>query len=379
MMHYLCALTVNAIMQKPGSKIWTRTQVKRPMKSDFFSFKKFVRFFTGSALAAITLLMFCGINFAFAQSSTLDLTGTNSSETAAANGAQSPEAIRELVSQLFDEEVQALLLDGLDAVADEQDESSTALTSNAFAFIKNWGLSVFKSSADAIIKFPQLLATQANSISTFVSQRGSSGALRLIGQFLFAILLGFLVEWIVRNFTSKWAHKNDAPINSNSFKESFKFLSLRLFLDIAGIIAFTIVAATVVSKMAVPAEREYFSFVLFNVFVVPRFLMAVVRFLLAPNRPEQRLVHTDDWTAKFVYKHSWGLYLLIGIAGAIIRFNALNGFPPGTVRIAFWAALFVNAYVIYIVWQAREGLKQMLIGKDNDTTPTERKIAQLYP
>ena len=108
--------------------------------------------------------MFCGINFAFAQSSTLDLTGTNSSETAAANGAQSPEAIRELVSQLFDEEVQALLLDGLDAVADEQDESSTALTSNAFAFIKNWGLSVFKSSADAIIKFPQLLATQANSI-----------------------------------------------------------------------------------------------------------------------------------------------------------------------------------------------------------------------
>ncbi len=161
------------------------------------------------------------------------------------------------------------LLDGLDAVATEKVESSDAMTSNAFAFFKFWGISVFNSSADAIVKFPKLLTTQASSISAFVSQRGTSGTLRLLGQFLFAVVLGFFVEWVVRKFTSKWARKNEHPINPGSFKESFQLLSLRLFLDIAGIIAFTIVAATVVSKMAGPAEREYFSFVLFNVFVSP--------------------------------------------------------------------------------------------------------------
>jgi hypothetical protein len=201
----------------------------------------------------------------------------------------------------------------------------------------------------------------------------------LLGQFLFAIVVGLLVEWVVRKFTGKWASRDEKPINPGSLKQSFQLLSRRLFLDIAGLIAFTIVAATIVSKIASPLDREFFSFVLFNLFVGPRFLMALVRFLIAPNRPELRLVHTDDWTAKFMYKHSWGLYILIGIAGCIIRFNTLNGFPAGTVRIAFWASLSIHSYVIFVVWQAREGIRQMLIGKDNDVTPAETKIANLYP
>lgn len=351
------------------------------MKRDYSPFTKNARPATGLSVivVAFVLLMLGGVNASYAQTPLLELTGNTASETDAVNQTQSPEAIRALVSQLFDEEVRALLLDGLDAVANENVESSDAVTSNAFAFLKFWGISVFNSSADAIVNFPKLLTMQAKSISTFVSQRETRGTLRLLGQFLFAVVLGFLVEWVVRQFTSKWARRNEKSLNPGSFKESFQLLSWRLFLDVAGIIAFTIVGAIVVSKIASPADSQFFSFVLFNVFVGPRFLMALTRFLIAPNRPELRLVHTDNSTAKFMYKHSWGLYVLIGIAGSLIRFNALNGFHPDSIRIAFWASLSVNSYVIYIVWQSREGIRQMLIGKDNDVTPTETKIANLYP
>lgn len=351
------------------------------MKRDYFPFSNNSRPAIGLRVIALTfvLLLLGGINNSYAQTSLLELTNNTASETDVVDESQSPEAIRALVSQLFDEEVRALLLDGLDAMAEENVEGSDAVTSTAFAFIKTWGTTVFHSSADAIVKFPKLLTTQASSISTFVSQRGTSGTLRLLGQFLFAIVVGFLVEWVVRKFTGKWESRDEKPINPGSLKQSFQLLSRRLFLDIAGLIAFTIVAATIVSKIASPLDREFFSFVLFNLFVGPRFLMALVRFLIAPNRPELRLVHTDDWTAKFMYKHSWGLYILIGIAGCLIRFNALNGFPPGSVRIAFWASLSIHSYVIYVVWQSREGIRKMLIGKDNDVTPAETKIANIYP
>lgn len=365
--------------------ILTSIDSRAIMKSDHFLLTQITRIMSVLRILALALalLMTSGLTASYAQTTLLDLTsGDSSSEADSADASQSPEAIRALVSQLFDEEVRALLLDGLDAVALENSaspENSDTVIANAFAFLKFWGVSVFKSSTDAIIKVPVMLSTQAQSINTFFSQRGASGTLNLFGLFLAAIILGLIVEWVVRKFTGKWAQRTETPVDSSSFKESLQLLGWRLFLDFAGLIAFTIVAATVVAQIAAPADREFFSFVLFNVIVGPRFLMALVRFLLAPNRPELRLVHTDDTTAKFIYKHAWGLYVLIGVAGTIIRFNALNGFPPGMIRIAFWASLSVNAYVIYIVWHSKEGIRQMLIGKDNDVTPIEKKIANLYP
>ncbi len=355
------------------------------MKSDDFQSLKFIRLASllRTFALVLALLLTNGLTAAHAQTSLLDLTSANtSSEADIADSPQSPEEIRALVSQLFDEEVRALLLDGLDAVAledAEKPENSNAVISSAFAFLKFWGVSVFTSSTDAIIKVPVMLATQAQSIKQFFSHRGTSDTLNLLGLFITAIILGLMAEWVVRKFTSRWERVIENPDDTSSFKDSFRVLSRRLFLEYAGLIAFTIVATTVLAQIAAPADREFFSFVLFNVIVGPRVLMALVRFLIAPNRPDLRLVHTDDTTASFIYKHAWGLYVLIGIAGTIIRFNALNGFPPGTIRIAFWASLSVNAYVIFIAWHSKEGLKQMLMGKDSDVTPTEKKIANLYP
>ena len=328
------------------------------------------------------MLLTSGITNSNAQTSVLELTGSTTSETEVVDESHSPEAIRALVSQLFDEEVRALLLDGLDAVAIESaanKDESTALTSNAVAFVKFWALGVYDSVSHALVKLPNMLSAQTKSISNFVEQRGVTGSLRVFGHFLLALLLGFTVEWIVRNFTSKWVGQIETPKEPASFKESFQLLSRRLIMDFAGLIAFTIIAATVVSKISSSVDNEFFTFVLFNMVVGPRFLMALTRFLIAPHRPELRLVHTDDWTAKFTYKHSWGLFLLIGFGASTIYFNAINGFPPGSIRVGFWISLAIHTYLIYVVWQSREGIKKMLMGKHSDVTPFETKIANNYP
>ncbi len=329
-------------------------------------------------LAFVAILLLVGAGGAVhAQNSVLNLGDDTTNDVV--DNPQSPEEIRALVSQLFDEEVRVLLLNGLDAVASEEDESSDPLTSNALAFITSSGVSIYESSTEAVLNVPKMLSAQANSIRLFLSQRSSSELSNIFLKFIAAIILGLVVEWIVRKITNRWAGESEKSIGPRPFNESFKLLSFRLLLDLSGLIAFTIVSATIVSKIGNVLDKEYFSFVLFNLIIGPRFMMALARFLMAPNRPELRLVHTDDWTAKYLYKRLWGFYLLIGLAGSIIRFNTLNGFPPGSLSVAFWASLFIHGYVVVIVWNAREGIVQMLLGKDNDVTPLEEKIARAYP
>ncbi|MDG1970954.1 MAG: hypothetical protein P8I56_08275, partial [Paracoccaceae bacterium] len=70
--------------------------------------------------------------------------------------------------------------------------------------------------------------------------------------------------------------------------------------------------------------------------IVPRLAAAFVRFLLAPKRPEFRLMVTDQWSAEFLMRHQIGFALLFGFTVWIIQFNQLNGVAPGESRFGFW-------------------------------------------
>lgn len=287
-----------------------------------------------------------------------------------------------MVSRLSDQEVRALLLDRLDAVAEAtaNAQSDTESTSaGALSFIKFWGAGVFDALSVAVSRLPILVSKQVESFQNFGAQRGSAGTLAVLGWLALALAVGFLAEWLIRRLTRKWSTLVNEPPKENAFSQSFKLLSLRFFLDLIGLIGFLIATIMVIKRMPTPLDTEMFSLIVFNMVFFPRLIMTLARFLFAPNRPEMRLVHTDDWTAKFIYKHSWGLYALIGFGASIVFFNEKNGIPVGLTRFGFWITLLVHLYVVYIAWHARDGLKMMLIGKKNDVTPMEESIAKLYP
>ena len=102
--------------------------------------------------------------------------------------------------------------------------------------------------------------------------------------------------------------------------------------------------------------------------------------MLAPHRPEFRLVHTDDRSAIYLHWHQIGLVLLAGFSIAIVDFNEFNGIPIGTIGIGFWLNLAVHLSIIYIAWQARERAHEMMMrGRDEDVTPFEDRVAKFYP
>ena len=113
--------------------------------------------------------------------------------------------------------------------------------------------------------------------------------------------------------------------------------------------------------------------------VTPRILLAFSRFLTAPFQPELRLVHTDDWTARFLYRQQIIIFGLWGMMGFTIPFLASHGVSMGELRLGFWFNGAAYLVLLYTTWRARDGLTMMLMGKDNDVTPTEAKVARAYP
>lgn len=335
-----------------------------------------------------SFLLLCTLLLGFGNSSAQSIVTTdNNVQDAQDQVISTPQTaleIRELVSRLSDQQVRALLLERLDAVANASTETSTgtdaATTSaSAIAFLKSWGSGVTGSVETAIRRMPLLFPAQIKSFKNFVTERGLSGTLHFIGVFLLAIAIGFLGEQAVRFLTKKQLANIHNPADSDSFRESLSLLSVRLFLDLARLFVFFILTGFVLGLLLHPEDRQLCNLIMFNMIIFPRLMMFVSRFLLAPKRPELRLVHTDDWTANFISRHSCGLFLLIGFNATIVPFNEMNGIIIGSTRLGFWLNLFAHLYVIYIAWQAREGLRRMLLGKHNDVTPMEEKIARYYP
>ncbi|MFK7994099.1 MAG: mechanosensitive ion channel family protein [Granulosicoccus sp.] len=321
-------------------------------------------------------------SIANAQSTLVGIENSESEDNTEVIDPTSPEQVRELVSRLSDQEVRLLLLDRLDAVVSAQstaDNNAETMSSGAATFLKFWAAGVAGSIQEAVVRLPDLFTGQLQSFQNFVSKRGISGTFHVVGIFLSAILLGYIAERLVRHLTRNRVAKVKTLTGEESFRSSLKTLSWRFFLDLIALLSFFVVATIFVGRFLSPVDRELCNLVMFNIVVFPRFMVCVSNFLLAPNRPELRLVHTDDRTAKVIHKHALGLFLLMGFTTTIVGFNALNGIPVGSIRIGFWLNLAVHLYVIYIAWSSREGLKVMLLGKHNDVTPMEARIAGFYP
>ena len=320
---------------------------------------------------------------ASAQSTLTGIAVNESTEQAATITAPtSSEEVREMVSRLSDQEVRALLLERLDAVANASGGSevnSETMSAGVATFLGSWASGVADSVHAAVTRIPLLFSGQSKSFQHFYSLRGASGTLHLIGVFVLAIVAGRVAEWVFRRFTRNQVAGLKNATESLPLKESFKRLSLRLLLDLVALLVFFIVIAAIVSRLLSPLDSELCNLVVMNMIILPRLISCLSRFLLAPNRPEWRLVHTDDETASFIHKHLVGLFLLLGFTVTIIGFNRLNDVPMGTTRLGFWLNMAVHLYVIYIAWASREGLKRMLLGKHNDVTPMEARIAGIYP
>ena len=286
----------------------------------------------------------------------------------------SPEDVRDMVSRMSDTDVRNMLLERLDAVAKQEEE--VASDTSVVDFLATAANGTWAAVYEAIVRLPILVSSQTTSFRNFYNALGGAGILQLFGSILIGLAVGFVAEKLVNWITRNW-HTQTMSDDATLF-ESLKFLGFRLLKQIYGLIAFFVVARLVTSNL-ITAEMQQFSHVIvFNVVVLPRLALAMGRFMLAPERPEYRLIATDDWSAKYLYRHQFGLFLVMGLSTGIVEFNALNDVPMGTSRLGFWLNLAVHVYIIAIAWRAWDGLVTMARGRD-DVTPFEDRLSRVYP
>ncbi|MDG1970955.1 MAG: hypothetical protein P8I56_08280 [Paracoccaceae bacterium] len=125
-------------------------------------------------------------------------------ETAAPILLDSPEAVREVVSQLSDAEVRKLLLERLDAVAAESAAKETSAEGGFMDFGRRATGGVFESVIDAISRTPLIWDNQVTSFSNFHEKLGTKGIAFMLTVMALAIMAGLTAELIFRRLTRKW-------------------------------------------------------------------------------------------------------------------------------------------------------------------------------
>ena len=296
-----------------------------------------------------------------------------------------PEIIREVVAHMSDDEVRDLLLDRLDAVAEEQAAASAVAPPSLIDRISKTWTAFYSPIVIAIQRLPLLVTEQIKAFDNFGSNLGGSGLLVLVVALASWLSIGYAAEVIVLRLTRRWHHVEVVP-GDESLRSSVAFLWRRFCGEIAGLFVFyfTIRMAGLLTINVLPSlfSPSLFMFMApFFTYMIwfPRMGAAISRLVLAPASPDLRLVNVEDDWANFLHRHIIGLITLAGFGIFIVIFNMNNGVPMGETRIGFWLNFLVHIYVAWIAWTARDGLVSMIRGTDPDRTPFDDWMARVYP
>lgn len=289
-----------------------------------------------------------------------------------------PETIRQLVSTLSDQEVRALLLERLDAVArDRATPSNANLESVAvLELFQNWGAGVINSSVEAVERLPVLADGLAEGFSTFVAKRGGWGTLITLAKMAVGLILG--MTGYIAVMMSPLRHFGSLPDEDDGILESLFKLGKRLLVDIVAIAVFLTISIASHRTLLELSDRPLVEGFMVTMIVIPMYMAALGRFLMSPYRPEARLMHIDDKHARFFHRSQIGLAAFAGFSYFIVQFLEVNGVEMGRLRLGYWLNLALFLWLGYVIYRGREGLTQMVLGGEGEETRTERWVADRY-
>lgn len=305
--------------------------------------------------------------------------GTSSEAAPALPDPLTPEAVNSMVAQMSDDQVRSLLLQRLDAVAQEEVAKASAEKSLVESAQELWG-GFTEAVVGAIVRLPNLFTAQWGAFKTFFAHLSETGgALLFVGYAIAAFAIGLVAEFLFNRLAKRWIGDSET-LDHDSLWASVKFLFRRFTSEIVGLILFWYVGTIAIEMLIVDSRNMEIgeSFLLLMV-MLPRMGGAISRMLMAPHRPEVRLVNISTENATSMHKGWIGLYALAGFTYFIIHFNSLNGVPMGETRIGFWLNLSVHIYVIIFTWVFRDAASKMLAGGEEFLSDGEQRAVHYYP
>lgn len=292
------------------------------------------------------------------------------------------EAIQKLASDLDPEQLNALadLMVLLQQAADteqtaaELTQDGPSLLDRAQEALSSFGVMV----VGHVINLPNLFQAFGLGVVALVSGNVAGPIHFFIGAIALLLAAGFAAEYLFNRLLSNKRGKIRSKQPESLF-ETVKLVSTRAGLDLGGLVLFVIVIL-VVAKLAIFDQTvRIFAVqaVLWMVFL-PRLIAALLRFALAPNRSELRLVTADDTTARSLYTSFTTLFAVVGIVFFMRNVMQAAGMDVGgTYR--FFIGFGINAWIIAIIWRARQGLTNIILGDDEEPTSGLERMAKFWP
>ncbi|MEQ9694008.1 mechanosensitive ion channel domain-containing protein [Shimia sp. SDUM112013] len=288
-----------------------------------------------------------------------------------------PEAIEAMVARMSDDQVRAVLLDRLDAVAAKPETKQNVSVAQRLSTL--W-TAFITPPLQAIAKLPHLWQMEKLAFTNLLGHTdGLGGLMVLLGLISLVLAIGFAVELAVRAYLSRRVRQTVDTAGEQSLRDALGFLMRRFLREIFGLIVFYITLRIVGRLILTPAMLGFAAPFVTYLIWMPRLAAALSRFLLAPQRSDLRLVSIDDHWAKFLHRNIIGLVVLAGFTMYIVGFNAAMGVPPGATRLGYMLDSMVYIYIAIIALTAREGLQSMMLGADPDRTRFDERVAQGYP
>ncbi|MEP5630788.1 MAG: mechanosensitive ion channel domain-containing protein [Tateyamaria sp.] len=284
------------------------------------------------------------------------------------------DAANALISRLSDSEVRSLLLDQLNtqAVEADDDEALSELFHHATT-------GVVGAVALSVEKLPVFFEKQPQAFATFYGKIGGDGLLKLLGYLIVMFGGATIAELIFRRLIKKWQIKPPADFDNITLRETVVFLVQRLAREIVAVFVFILVAMNIGMSIMPPFLGGVVGLVAPYLIAFPRLMVAIGRFMVAPNNPHFRLLNVDDRSAKAMVFHNFGFAFLIGFSIVLVQFNQFNGLPRGEAGVRFWLNLAVHVYLAAVIWKYRAAMVTMMRGFETDISPAEDRVARAFP
>jgi len=291
-----------------------------------------------------------------------------------------PDAMKSLVSKLDGEQTAALvqLMELLNASADNSKAASNADSPDALEIVKQWFAGFQDNLKRQIFAFPQMATSVGKSIALIFQERESSSTAGFLLLFALTIASGIVAEWLFKRGTRQ-ARSRIRQARPEGLMDTLRVLSTRAGIEIGGVIIFTVVAL-VAANILLGGDDDYFliSTFILSVILLTRLTGSVMHFVLAPRRPELRLVYTDSWNAQFIERNFILIAALVGIGFFLKAVMQKYGIADID-SMRFWLGLTMHLWIIFVIARARQGLTQIIEGGEENLTPGLKRMASWWP
>ncbi|WP_420405655.1 mechanosensitive ion channel family protein [Nisaea sp.] len=227
--------------------------------------------------------------------------------------------------------------------------------------------------AEKVAGLPELLSVIGKGLSGL-----STEAPVLLGFLLMSLVAGALAELIFVRAAEPWRERIKVP-SDGALGDTVAKLSLRAVLELGGVVVFILVSLALAHT--VPSKDSHVvsisSFVLFAI-ALPRAATAVLRFVLAPKRPDLRLVAADDHVVARLYWNLASVFALGGLLMFLSDFLTRAGHDAED-GMRFWTAFLATFWLSLTIWRTRSGLTKILIGEGEAPTPGLARMARWWP